>query len=250
VLMTSRLTTWGAGVDPVLLGKLDEDASVEFLLERTQGQRASLPDDEIHARNLARELDGLPLALEQAAAFISHRTLSLPDYLDRWQKHDTRTREWHNEREMKYPRPLATTWETTLELLDPAARTILNLFAWLSPVPLPPCLRDPAQLAAALSDETDHSPTTAEIEDALAQLVDYSMIQRDEAGETSGPSLSVHRLVQDITRFHIPEESEREWVTRALQFVSAVTPTDSDDVRTWPDWDPLRAGAFPTLRLA
>jgi hypothetical protein len=56
---------------------LDADVADEFLVNRTGAADSSA------ARDLARELGGLPLALEQAAAYMEVTGLSLAEYLGR-----------------------------------------------------------------------------------------------------------------------------------------------------------------------
>ncbi len=64
VLITSRTPTWAALATPVDVDLLSADEAVHFL-------RTRLPDlDPDLAREVAAELDGLPLALEQAAAYL------------------------------------------------------------------------------------------------------------------------------------------------------------------------------------
>jgi tetratricopeptide (TPR) repeat protein len=247
VLITSRQRNWGAGIEPVPVDTLSIEASVDFLLERTNGQRTTQPDDADRAKELAEVLGGLALALEQAAAFIRRHGLTFEKYLQRWQDQDARTRKWHNERESHYPTPLATTWEATLQELSPIARNLLNVFCWLAPEPIPPSLLDPERLQAALQFESSEEstaepegPSTADIEEGLAQLADYSMLRREQPDGALNASLLMHRLVQDITRFHLTHDSHSEWLRRTLQLAESACPDAPDDVRTWPEWDPLR----------
>jgi hypothetical protein len=70
-MISSRLSDWSGSVEPLELELLSEEAAVEFLLERTKNRRVSQASDCDTARELANELDGLALGLEQAGAFIS-----------------------------------------------------------------------------------------------------------------------------------------------------------------------------------
>ena len=70
VLVTSRLSDWSGGVDTMALDVLDEADAMTFILEQTQQRRTAQEKDAADALALARELDGLALALEQASAFI------------------------------------------------------------------------------------------------------------------------------------------------------------------------------------
>ena len=72
------------------LDVLEESDAVAFILERTQQRRTRQATDAADALALARELDGLALALEQAGAFIEQKRLPISDYLHRWRKRETK----------------------------------------------------------------------------------------------------------------------------------------------------------------
>src|SRR5439155_22724826 len=82
VLITSRIAHWRAGVESLELHVLAQADAVAFLLERTP-HRHHKPDDAAGAAAIARELDGLALALEQAGAYIDTLHLSFAEYLQR-----------------------------------------------------------------------------------------------------------------------------------------------------------------------
>jgi hypothetical protein len=73
VIITSLLKDYSGNFRPLELGVLAIDDAVAFLQARTEGRRRNATDDDAKAREVARELDGLALALEQAAAFIAKR---------------------------------------------------------------------------------------------------------------------------------------------------------------------------------
>ncbi|HSK79501.1 MAG TPA: tetratricopeptide repeat protein, partial [Thermoanaerobaculia bacterium] len=104
-----------------------------FLLDRTAEGREPAPDDAKQAGRLAELLGDLPLALAQAAAYISHTRLRLADYRGAWQ----RTLGWYDSRLMQYPASVVVTWQTTFEQLAPTAATLLRLTAFLAPEPIP-----------------------------------------------------------------------------------------------------------------
>ena len=129
---------------------LDQEIAARFLLERiglgrtsksvvsgksgTDGLGSPSYDT---ALELAGELDGLALALEQAAAYILRKRLSLADYLSAWRGHESVVHEWHDQRQMQYPRSLAVTWQTTIDQFQPGELALLRLLSWFAPNPLP-----------------------------------------------------------------------------------------------------------------
>jgi len=257
VVITSRLGNWGQGVDPLELDVLDEGPSTAFLLERTDRRRRATPDDESDARTLARELDGLALALEQAGAYVAHQRCSLADYLARWRDHEPRVVGWHDARLMQYPRSVAVTWETTLAQLTPPARALLNLLSWLAPDPIPVAMFRGTEAVGLVSAGFAGPGARGAIrrcfanvariwgrasphpEDALANLAAYSMLKWDEPGEL----FSVHRVVQQISRHRTPEPDRPFWIEQTLKMVDGYAQGDPMDVRTWPVWEPLQTHA-------
>src|SRR5437879_2427939 len=138
---------------------------------------------------------------------------------------------------MKYPRSLATTWETTVAHLDFPARGLLRMLACLAPDPIPGGLLRTEEARQVLSDaaaslgrERREEPCDALA--ALAELAAYSLVQLEASGE-----FTMHRLVQDVTRSRTPSDERRDWIDRALRLVDAYAPAEPDDVRTWPVWD-------------
>ncbi|HLX07295.1 MAG TPA: SEFIR domain-containing protein, partial [Thermoanaerobaculia bacterium] len=84
VLITSRIAVWPAGVAAREVVRIDAASAVRLLLERTQGARATSGDDELVAARLSERLGGLPLALEQAAAYVGYHRMTLGRYLAEW----------------------------------------------------------------------------------------------------------------------------------------------------------------------
>jgi hypothetical protein len=131
--MTSRISQWSGSVEPLELDVLDPDEAARFLLERTERTRKRRASDQADAAELASNLGGLALALEQAGAYIAYRRIALADYLRDWTAHQPSVQTWHNPQLMKYPRSLAITWETTLAQLAASEIALLCLFAHLGP---------------------------------------------------------------------------------------------------------------------
>lgn len=90
ILITSRLGNWRGSVTPLELDVLSSQAAAEFLLERTQqegtrGRKATATDKQ-DALTIAESVDGLALALEQAAAYINTRRRTFSEYRQHWQQ--------------------------------------------------------------------------------------------------------------------------------------------------------------------
>ena len=224
VLITSRITHWPAGVEPLELHVLDLPDAVAFLLERTR-QRRKTPNDNADALEIAKMLDGLALALEQAGAYIETQPLSFAEYRKHWESKRALVLGWYDKRLMTYPASVAVTWETSFEQLDPPAQSLLRILAWLAPEPIPLSLFEAELLVQKI----------VEPREALANLASYSLTRFSDEAD----AVTVHRLVQEIARNRSSETDRLGSLRIALDVVNALVPLKASDVRTWPVMNPL-----------
>jgi hypothetical protein len=223
VVITSRNPEWGCFAQKLEIKVFKRAESIKFLLKRT-GQ-----SDRETARALAEELGCLPLALEQAGAYISKNGMALSRYLEMFQKHRKKILERGEIAD--YPYTVATTWEISFSNIVekwPAGAHLLNLCAYLAPDEIPRSLLLqganllPEDLASAMKDEV-------EFEDAFSALRGYSLISNSEGSDL----FSIHRLVQAVIRDKTEEDTKIRWATSALNLLNNAFAFDHDDVQTW-----------------
>ena len=93
------------------------------------------------AERLARELDGLPLALEQAAAYIVRdEGLTFRRYLESYRSRALKRLEARRPALGEYPESVVTTWAANFEAVQeesPAAADVLRFSAFLAPDAIP-----------------------------------------------------------------------------------------------------------------
>ncbi len=221
VLITSRDPNWGSVAKPFEVEKLPREDSIKFLLERT-GQK-----DKTAADKLAAQLGDLPLALEQAGAYIETTSKPLAEYLALFQR--SKAELLGRNRPANYPDTVATTWEISFQEVEKesaAAAGLMNLCAFLAPddIPLSMLREDaedlPVELSEAIADEL-------KLDHAIAVLRQYSLMERNE------DALSVHRLVQLVARERLSEDKRKKWAGSAARVVNEAFPQESGDVRTW-----------------
>src|SRR5207302_10658956 len=112
------------------IGRLAPDAPLE---------QAEASDRAI-ALTIAQELGGLPLALDQAGAYIEEIQCSLADYLQLYRGQRTELLKARGGLVPDHPEPVATTWSlsfTQVEQRSPAAADLLRLCAFLHPDAIP-----------------------------------------------------------------------------------------------------------------
>jgi hypothetical protein len=212
VLITSRNALWPPGQE-LEVPVLDLEAAAGFLVTRTG-------DTDRHAaEGLAEAVGGLPLALEQAAAYAQATGNSLATYLALFQRR--RQDLLDRGQPARYGGTVFTTWAlafTQLEHSDPGASGLLRLLAFCAPeaIPLRLLLQPRPGLAEQLSREVAGVlvPLLEDelvAGDAVAALRRYSLVR--PAGDGS---VSVHRLVQAVTADQLSDELRDGWRQAAV----------------------------------
>ena len=230
VLVTSQSALWppGQGLEvPVL----DVQVAAGFLVNRTGDP------DERAAAELAGELGGLPLALEQAAAFMQATGDDLAGYLASFRQQ--RAGLLGRGEPAGYGKTVATTWALAfarLEQAEPGAAGLLRLMACCAPeaVPLRLLLQPRPGLEAKLGP--DAAPALMPLlEDRLAAGDAVAALRRYSLVTPAGDGLvSVHRLVQAVTIDQMPGDLAGQWRQAAAALIEAAIPSDPAQPGIWP----------------
>jgi DNA-binding SARP family transcriptional activator len=224
VLVTSRNPAWGALATTLPVDVPSRAEAVAFLQRRLGGH-----DTAVDLDRLAEALGDLPLALEQAAAYLEETASSPGAYLDLLGTHAGEL--FALGRPATTEQRIATTWTVALGRLRqqaPAAEDLLVLCAFLAADDIPHTLA--AQRPDQLSD-----PLAATVRDPLGYQRLIGALRRYSLVKTSrdGDALSVHRLVQAVVRRQLDPDRHRQWATTAVLLVRAAFPADPGDPASW-----------------
>ncbi len=146
VIFTTRTQMTGTLAETLAIETWDAQAGAYFLLRRAKiiALDTSVGDIVEAGRQLAvhisETLGGLPLALDQAGAYIEETGCGLSNYLGVYQAHQQELLHWRGELAVYHPQSVVTTWSLTFEKLsqnNPAAVELLSLFALLDPGAIP-----------------------------------------------------------------------------------------------------------------
>ncbi len=232
IIVTSRSDVWAGIAQVVEVNVFLREESIAFL-------RSRLPDiRQDDANELARRLDDLPLALEQAAAWQVETRTPAGEYLRLFDERLTRLREVEAVRtgvlRTDYPLPVAVTWSLALDKLresQPEIVLLLNLCAYFAPEPIPWNVLSvgrfvevlPASLRTALSSNRERDRMIREIKKYSLAQVDYGSNR-----------LQLHRLAQLVLREQLPNQDERDEVRhQAHMLIAAADPGDPDVPDNW-----------------
>ncbi|MEU4264576.1 tetratricopeptide repeat protein [Streptomyces argenteolus] len=227
-LITSRLATvWHDAAEVIRLDALQPDESLALLTRIANAGGGGR--DLSGAAELCADLGHLPLAVEQAAAYLAENPLLTPTtYLDLLRQNPGPLHQQGGEGFTVAERTIARIWRVTLDRIgerQPMAADLLRTLAWYAPDSIP---------VGLLDNEGDEPVAVA---GAIGVLNAYSMITVDPDAR----ALSVHRLLQSVARTSDAEDPHRtpglitEARGRATAALEAVVrPTDWQDPATWP----------------
>jgi tetratricopeptide (TPR) repeat protein len=214
-LITSRHSDWHCAAHAVSIPVWTVEESTLFLKSRT-GKEGS------QAIELATVLGGLPLALEQAAAYINACGESIPGYLELFRERQMELFDQaYSPAPSDYHATVRTTWEVSFRRLqeNTLAVQLLQLCAFFAPDDIPKDL--------LLSWEP--VPDKLNFNSAVAALRIYSLV------EVSEEFLSVHRLVQAVTRDRMEAQKRVEFAKNAIRLINEAFPRNiSHEVEGWP----------------
>jgi len=231
VVITSQFGSW-PGRQVLEVPVLDRAVAAEFVLDRTG---AAGPAEQEAASELASELGGLPLALEQAGAYMQASGRSVAEYLGLFRSRRTELLDRGNP--AGYDKRVTTTWALAFAELGGAgpAAGLLRLAACCAAedIPLHLLLRPglpsedfDAVVGPVLVPLLDDDLTRDE---AVAGLRRFSLISTPRGG-----LISVHRLVQAITLDQLTAEEAEAWRLAAAAVIGAALPGDPEDPGCWP----------------
>ncbi len=234
VLITSRNANWSGTAHAFGVKTFSPEEAAAFLCART-GQ-----SDAATATALAHELGYLPLALEQAAAYMTAAQKSLADYVALFRQHQQKILE-RGKPATDYPFTVATTWELAFERVAvqcPAAVELLNLCSFLAPEAIPRGLLSQGLREVAAETQLEGLAEELTFDDAIMALRNYSLI------EAQSETLALHRLVQAVTREKLSVEEKKRWAEAALLTIDRAWPSGTFDIRAWPDCARLLPHAY------
>ncbi len=232
ILLTSRAQVFDTlGIArPLALAKMHPQEALDFLYTRT-ARAQSDPKEKHAAERLATELGYLPLALEQAAAYMTAKGARFQDYLASYQRQRLSLLNKAQPKIGDYPASVASTWALNFQEVeqDPVAADVLRVSAFLSPeaIPLELLTQGASQLGPVLADTLATSEDPLALNEALEPLTRYSLIRLDVETQT----YSIHRMVQEVEKDQLGEEQQAKWAERTVRAVEQSFPEVS--YQTW-----------------
>jgi hypothetical protein len=201
VLVTSNAHAWRGVAAPVEIRLWPKDIGADYLVVRTGREK-----ERAAAEALSEALDGLPLALEQAAAYCERLHISIEEYRKRFETSPARFMDDARHAPADYHDRMTVTKTFALAIQEaakhhPASEPFIVHAALLAPEPIPLFLFAEARekfaepLASALAGDG--------LDEIVATLRTFALIHRetivDERDATiTTDTVRLHRLVRQV----------------------------------------------------
>lgn len=236
ILITTRAQAMGGLARRIQVEEMSQEMGALFLLRRAG---IIAPDAPLHeapererrqAEELVRELGGLPLALDQAGAYMEEAPCSLESYVRLYRNERLALLGRRGGLAQDHPAPVATTWSLAFEEVqraNPAAADLLQCCAFLDPDAIPEelILAGASELGPVLAPLA-HNPLM--LDQAMGALWKYSLVRRNLENQV----LSLHRLVQVFLQETMDRQTHRLWAERIVCAVVRAFPARIE-VGTW-----------------
>jgi hypothetical protein len=232
LLLTTRALAVGALAQPLALTPLTPDDGALCVLRRAnsipwRGQLSDASKASVKAaQDLSQLMDGLPLALEQAGAYIETTGRSVSGYLDLYRRYRPEIQREQHGVVPDYREPVAFAWNIAREMVkqeNAAAIELLCLCAYLSPNAIPYELftQGAHVLGPTLGPVAAHEIT---LDRAIALLRKHSLIKNEVDRDTDLSRLIIHPVLQEILKDGMDPRAQRLWAERAVRAVALVLP--------------------------
>ncbi len=248
-LITSRAQVFDElGIrKPISLQTLPAKEAEIFLLKRTEREEIDDKEELAAVTGLVEEFGYLPLAIEQAGAYILENKAKFRDYLVVYRRQGLDLLKKKDPIEGKHL-PVLATWSMSFEKVrnaSSASADILYFFAFLSPdnIPLEIVSKGAPTLGSAIFKALESDDNPLAINEILKPLLDYSFVVYD----TASASCRIHRLLQEVIKYNLNETDKRLWAKRVVCAVNLAFPNVKFE--TWGECDRLLSQAKISAQL-
>ncbi len=225
-IITSRTEGWDRIATPLEVDVFARNESIEHLVRRVPSISRDAAD------KVADKIGDLPLAVDQAAAWLNETALDAEVYLDLLDRQLDSSRADRHDTEQ--PLAVAATWELSIAQLRtnyPVAVRLLEFCAYFGADPISLDLLYGKEMVDALREESQQLDENMMLARAIQELSRFALVKVDRKGR----SLQIHRLVQAVVRSSMSEEQQRQ-AHRVVHSVLAGARPSQGDAESPDNW--------------
>jgi tetratricopeptide (TPR) repeat protein len=243
IITTRNPDARGIPAEPLEVPLLDPNDSIDLLstLSNIMVQPDS-PEDH-QAAEIVQKLGYLPLAIEQAAAYVREVTADFSVFLEEYERNHKKLHTWVPAGNRQYSNSIATTWSMSFHLLPRYVAKLLRFLAFLNPDDILIAFLESggdsleSDLRHMISDQIEMGTT-------LLELEQLSLIKWNHSTRT----LMIHRLVQTIVRDQMSNMDIGEHVKAVIDLCNQAFPSSFTN-ETWPRYRLYRNQVMESLQL-
>jgi hypothetical protein len=230
VVITSRNRGWAHRAKPLEVDVFTTDESVAHLLRH-------VPElDPAEATEVADALGHLPLAVEQASAWLEQTGMSARAYIEQLVTESTKILALNQPPD--YPMPVVATWNLSFEQLkarSPAAVRLLQILAFCSPGPISMTLLYSDEMNESLLPYDETLSEKLMLGRVIRDISRFALIKVDQGTN----SLQIHRLVQAVIRSQMTDQEQIEARHEVHKILVGARPRqgETDDPANWSTYD-------------
>lgn len=240
VLITSRNQAWTHSAEPLEVDVFTRDESVGHLLRH-------VPElDLADAKRVADALGHLPLAVEQASAWLEQTGMPARVYVEQLATQSTRILALNQPPD--YPMPVVATWNLSFDRLkqrSPAAVRLLQLCAFFSPGPISMDLLYSDEMNESLLPFDETLSEKLMLGRVIRDISRFALVKVDQGSN----SLQIHRLVQAVIRSQMSDEEQVEARHEVHRILVGARPRqgETDDPANWSTYDIIWPHLSPSV---
>ena len=251
ILVTTRCQALGTRARGIDLPPMEHEEGMLFLLcrakilepqttrEQIRQLTALTPSLYTATSELVTAMGALPLALDQAGAYIEETGCSLPDYLHRYEQQRAYLLDCRGSQPNDHPHSVTTTFLLAMEQVAQKQSTAADMLwacALLHAEAIPEELF--VKAASYLGPQLEPLGTDpTQFDRAIAVLKSLALVQRQAETHT----FSLHRLVQAVLYDQMSEHQQVMWLRRLSAALNALFPEDISEASEWEQCERLLA---------
>jgi tetratricopeptide (TPR) repeat protein len=226
ILVTSRNQQWEQAARSLEVDVFEREESIALLRRRR-------PDlSEKPAGSVAQALGDLPLAIEQAAAWLAETGMSAEEYLRLFNEERARTELLDVSPPLDYPATVAAAWNVSLSRLvssNPAAQRLLQVCAFFAPEPIARTLIAGVHIAEIHPELNATLRNPMMVNRAIRDIGRYALARINHRTN----SIQMHRLVQTVLIDRMNEAERTAMRHSAHLLLAASDRNDPVDPENW-----------------
>lgn len=240
IIVTTRSTATGNIAESIELTKMQPEEGALLLLRRAKKFSNDISLEAVpqelrdKAKDISKEMDGLPLALDQAGAYIEETKTPLEDYLDIYKEEGIEILRDRGRFDVGHPDSVVITFSLAFKQIakDPTVADLIYLCSFLAPdaIPLDIFIKGDGELGENLQLIVN---SRHKFNKTIEMANRFSLIQLNMMSGV----IDIHRLVQEVIRHEMGNDKCQLWAERAVNVLNKAFPTN--DYAHWVECEKL-----------